>query len=325
MISRRAFLASCAALAAGAAAAKSPPRPRGRARPYRIDVHHHFVPPALQKEGSGFPAWSPERALEDMDNAGIGTAILSLAPGALAGDDPNVRRTARDINDYAAQLRKARTGRFGMFATLPLPDRDASVRELDYALGVLRAEGVALASSYGGKAIGDETFAPLLEEINKRRAVVCVHPPGPVAGEAYEPATEAARGMQSVLFSGAATRYPDIRWIFLHAGGLAASAFAVFQRMEAELGDKAGELLPAGVRAEMQKFHFDAAGLTPESLAALLALVPSSQLLYGSDYPAGSPVDVTERLRAYKWKRNELRPVERENALQLMPRLMLVV
>jgi len=195
--SRRNFLAGgIAALGLGVAPARvfaqaAPP-------PGIIDVHHHISPPAYNQEliarGINEPLlqrWSVQKSLDDMDKAGVATAVTSITtPGVWFGDNHAARRLARKCNDYAATLARDHPGRFGVFASLPLPDTEGSLQEIGYAFDALRVDGVGLMTSYGDKWLGDPAFDPVMEELNRRKAVVYTHPtrgrmlPGHPAGGA---------------------------------------------------------------------------------------------------------------------------------------------
>src|ERR1700720_379217 len=158
--------------------------PAAAARPFRIDTHHHFSVPKLIAESTakgitqtGLQDWTPEKSLDQMDKGSVATSIISISdPGVWFGDNTAARALARECNEYAAKLIKDYPGRFGLFATLPLPDVDGSLLELEYALGTLKADGACVLSSYGGKYLGNPSFAPLMEELNRRKAVVFCHP-----------------------------------------------------------------------------------------------------------------------------------------------------
>ena len=174
-VSRRQWLTGVTALAATATApARQAAAQAGATRPHRIDVHHHYT-----------GDWAPGRTIEGMDQNGIATAILSR-PGIPLSEPEKARKLARDTNDHGAQLVRDYPGRFGLFASLPLFDGEGSLREIAYAFDVLKADGVCLVTSYGNsnpgtKWIGDPAFAPVFDELNRRKAVVFVHPTVPRA------------------------------------------------------------------------------------------------------------------------------------------------
>src|SRR5512134_2639291 len=156
----------------------------------RIDIHHHFVSPSFlqllternaKATVPGLAAWkgySPARAIETLDRTGVQTAMLSItAPGVWFGDSAQAGRLAREMNEYAAaRLVGDYKGRFGLFAVLPLPDVPGTLREIEYAFDTLKADGVGVLTSYGSAWLGDPTFAPVLAELNRRRAIVYTHP-----------------------------------------------------------------------------------------------------------------------------------------------------
>jgi len=170
-----AALGSALALARPAPAENLDPAPR------RIDVHHHFFPPAwlaYAESKTPRPApimkeWSAARVLEHMDRSGVATAIASLSPWGISfAETPLLPKLARDCNDYAAKMINDHPGCFGLFAAMPLPDVDASLKESAYALDTLKADGIGLMTSYGDKWPGDPALQPILEELNRRKAVV---------------------------------------------------------------------------------------------------------------------------------------------------------
>jgi predicted TIM-barrel fold metal-dependent hydrolase len=312
--------------------------PRGKAgKAQRIDVHHHVLPPAYleatrqQRLGEFTPEWSPQRSIDDMDANGIATSVTSLIQPQVWFDDLDLgRRLAREANDYAATLARDHPGRFGMFAVIPLPDTAGSLREIEYALDVLKADGIALMTSYANRWLGDPAFWPVLDELNRRRAVVYTHPLAPaccknlvpgIPDPVIEYATDTTRTIASLLFSGTAARYPDIRWIFSHAGGTMPFLLSRFVRQEASLKD-ARDRLPHGVMHELKRFHYDLAQAHHAgALSAQLEIAPVSQLLFGTDFPFRTGADIVAGLSKSGFSRRELRAIERGNALELMPRL----
>ena len=309
------------------------------ARPYRIDIHHHFAPPAWVTEVKGRPllqpantTWTPAKSIEDMDRGGVAAAMVSITnPGLWFGDAPMTRRLARACNDYGATLVRDYPTRFGLFAAMPLPDVDGTLREIEYALDTLKADGIGLFTSYGDRWLGHADFRPVMEELHRRKAVVHVHPtaanccrnldyaPG-VGPGSLEYGTDTTRAITGVAFSGDAARYPDIRFIWSHAGGTA--PFLASRIDGASRGAK--ERMPAGFMSTLKAFHYDLAGATNAgAVASLLQLVAPSQVLFGTDFPpGGAAADYVTAIRELKmFSESALRAVERDNAVRLLPRL----
>jgi len=307
-----------------------------RVRPHRVDVHHHLFPPnyrtAIASIGAGnLAAWTAEQSLAEMDRGGIETAVLSVSPpGIWFGEAAQARTLARTINDYGAKMSQDSPGRFGLFAALPLPDVEGSLREIEYAFGTLKADGIGVMTNYGNRWLGDASFAPVWEELNRRQAVVYTHPNTPaccreikdeVGPGTIEWATDTTRTVASLLFSGTAARYPDIRWILSHGGGTTPFLLGRFVRQEAEMKEKEHRL-PKGLMYELRKFYYDTAQANhPGALAALLELAPVSHILYGTDYPYRTAAEESEGLNARRFAPKDLLAVERDNALRILPRL----
>jgi 6-methylsalicylate decarboxylase len=336
-LQRRRVLAGLTALGAGAllpgcqSAATATP-----GKPYRIDVHHHFAPPAYSSALRGLmqnhAKWSVQGTLEEMDKSGVATCFTSLInPGLQAwGNDPaGAGKISRVSNEYAAQLMRDHPGRFGSFASIPFPNIEGSLREIEYAYDVLKADGIYLWTSYGGKLLGDPAFFPILEELNRRKAVVYTHPATPaccsqimpyVSINAIEGPVDTTRTMISLIFQGGAAKFPDIRWIFSHSGGVTPFLLSRFQREEVEKDRKA--VLPKGLMHELRKFYYDTAqGHHDGALKALLAIIPTSQVLYGTDYPFWDGRKVSDDLAKGGFGAAERMAIDRDNAIRLFPRL----
>ncbi len=312
-----------------------------------IDVHHHIVPPRYLREPGRerifrqgvsairpqVLAWTPEKSIEEMERNGVSASITSVsAPGVWFGDIAEARRIARDSNDYAAQLVRDYPGRFGSFASLPLPDVDGSLREIEYALDVLGADGIVLMTSYDGKWPGDPLFAPVFEELNRREAVVYFHPTvapccmnliPDVADTVVEFLFDTVRAVTSLLFSGTFSRFAGIRFIFSHAGS-AVPVFAGRISRLAHLTPGVAQRLPDGALRELKKLYYELAQTTgKEALAPLMQLVSSKNVLYGSDFPwtPTKLADTVACVSGFGFSLTELSDIERGNALRLFPRL----
>jgi predicted TIM-barrel fold metal-dependent hydrolase len=318
--------------------AKAKAASRAKAQPLRIDLHHHFLPRSYMEEeqkrtsathNTNMLGWTPERSLEQMDKAGIAFAFASSStPGVWYGDVELGRRLARQWNEAAAEVIRDHPTRFGLFAPIPLPDTEGSLREIDYAFGTLKADGIGFLANYEGKWLGDPSFAPVLEELDRRKAVVYVHPtftpcctqtvPGLVM-QTLEFPFETTRTILSLITSGTTTRFRNIRWIFAHNGGATPMLIGRIEEMDHR---PIGKNFPAGMHAELRRFYYDTASAWNDgAMAALLAIVPSSHVMFGSDYPFLSAVEAAKKWSKVKLSRALRAEIDRENALKLFPRL----
>jgi len=304
--------------------------------PIRLDVHHHMMPPNYVRRRRASIAevmptmlfaldWTPEASLAQMDQAGVATVILSVsAPGVWFGDNAEARELARDANTFAAKLRAEHPGRFGFFAAMPLPDVDGTLAEITCALDTLEADGIGFLSSHGGKWLGDAAFTPVYEELNRRKAVVYVHPTAPeccrglmanVAPAVVEFPFDTTRTIASMLASGVFTRFPDIRFIFSHGGGALPMLAARIAGGTAPQGQG-----PAAGLATLRKLYYDTASITnPISFNAVRMLADFSHILFGTDYPYAPLERCLGQLRALNLTPEELRGVEGDHALALFP------
>jgi predicted TIM-barrel fold metal-dependent hydrolase len=305
---------------------------------HRIDVHHHHASPAFiaeikARQTGQVPLieWTPSKSIEEMDRAGVQTAITSVAPpGVWFGDNSAARALARESNEFAARLAAEFPGRFGVFAALPLPDIEGSLAEIAYAFDVLKADGVGLMTSVGDKWLGDRAFAPVMDELNRRRAVVYVHPTvanccrnliAEIPDHLIEFATDTTRTIASLMLTGTSHRCANIRFIFAHAGG---TMPFITERMTWWAGVKKELVaqMPLGPVHELQRFFYDTAfAANRYALSSLLQLVSVSQVLYGTDFPFRGCVENIEGLMAYGFGADDLRAIERGNALRLLPQL----
>jgi predicted TIM-barrel fold metal-dependent hydrolase len=304
-------------------------------RPFRIDTHHHFSVPKLIAEAAakgvtqpGLQDWTPQRSLDAMDKGGVATSILSISdPGVWFGDNAAARSLARECNDYAAKTMKDFPGRFGLFATLPMPDVEGSLREIEYAFDTLKVDGACLLSSYEGKYLGNPAFAPLMEELNRRKAVVFCHPFCAACGtqttlsdgqnRGVEFVFDTTRTIVSLLSNATVTKCADIRFIWSHGGG---TVPYITSRLNG-----VAQKLPNGLIPELQKFYYDTAqAFNPYTLPSFKKLVPTSHILFGTDFPlGGGQVAAVSKGLIDKggFSDSELRAIDRENALELIPRL----
>jgi 6-methylsalicylate decarboxylase len=264
----------------------------------RIDVHQHFLPQeflaALARHGMSAwaPAtWSADGALAMMDENEIAVGILSLStPGPHLGDDLEGRTLAQQVNERLAELVKSRPDRFGMFASVPLPDVDGALGAIRYAYDDLAADGVILLASTRGVYLGEPDWEPVMAELNRRSAVVFVHP-GPLAGPpvpGVHPAVEdflldTTRAATNLVLKGVPRRYPKLRFILSHAGGFL--PYAAY-RIAAIAGVVDPTIDSNNLLADLSNFYFDTAlSGSPTVMPSLLTFARPGHVLFGSDWP----------------------------------------
>src|SRR5262245_33892714 len=314
----------------------------------RIDVHHHFFAPELVKKiAETAPTtgpmldWTPAKSIEAMDKGGVATTILS----GMMGHDPipkakdETTRRARLTNDYGAKLVADHKGRFGLFATLPLPYIEESLTEIEYALDTLKADGIFLWTNYGDHWLGDKAFEKVFDELNRRKAVVYTHPNNSPCCMNLQPDTpelvvewnmQTSRAIWSLINDGfrvgksypsVATRFPDVTFIWSHAGGSLLGLVGRFVGLEVT-----AETLAKGPAKNtrfyhLRRFYYDIAGsYNPVQMPALKALVGGSQIVFGSDFPFGNPAYSAKRLQECGFTADELRAIDRDNALRFLPK-----
>ena len=368
--SRREFLAGLAALGLGAAACSQTEQaaPAAPANPGdqipdsgttlgRINVHHHYGPPMWRKVLADADAlnvepwkdWSPARSIEAMDAAGVRTAISSITvpgiyfwegfgnqqapPGAKLKND--VVAMARDANEYGAKMKTDHPGRFGIWASLPLPLVDESLKEIAYALDTLKLDGIGLGTSIGAKYLGDETFSPVFEELNRRKAVVYTHPGAApcclyliprVGPTTLEYSQDTARTIVSWIESGSAAQFPDIGWIFSHGGGAIWSQRYIGNEIGTSRERFASPEKPPQRLSFLRKYYYDtAASANFFQMQALKTLIGASQIVLGDDHPYGEPLPYVKALKELAndgtLTVEEVEAILRGNMLRFMPQL----
>ena len=329
-LTRRALFAGTAA---GLLAAAGPAEAA-----WRIDVHHHISPPdwltAVKQAKLDNPPlnnWSPQASLDAMDEAGVAVSITSpTAPQTSFLPVERAAAISRDANEYAAKLRADHPGRFGLFAMLPLPAVDESLKAIEYAMDTLGANGVGILTSYGDKWLGDPYFAPVFEELNRRRATVYTHPTSAsccvnvlrgIPDYAIEWGTDTMRAIATLIFWGASQKYPDINFIFSHGGG-ALTAFAERLQIQLpELPPYKGRVTRAMVDGELRRFYYDTAQVANAvTIEALVKLVPLSQVVFGTDFNYRLPIEHVRGLAA-RFSEADQRAIERDNPLRVLPGL----
>ena len=311
------------------------------AYPNRIDVHQHVVPPFWADQlpshggdpsGTVIPEWSPEEAIAFMDRQGIATGILSLtAPGVGGWQGRERALMARRVNEYTASLVARHPGRFGVFATVPVGDTDASLAEIAYAFDTLKADGVILLSNMAGHYIGEPDMEPVWAELNRRRAIVFVHPGQPqisaapgVASPMVDYPFDTTRAAAQLVVNGVTTRHPEVRFILSHAGGFLPYAAHRIAELAKVFNPDA---LPAkDIIAEFRRFYFDTAlSAGPAAFPTLTAFAEPGHILFGSDFPH-APEEVgkvfTDNLDGADLCARQITAINRDSASLLFPRLL---
>lgn len=316
-----------------------------------IDSHHHFIPPTYRDffaEAKRMDpsvvipplSWDLAQDLEDMDRGGTSIAVLSMFVPPEIGTPQMRASLARTINEFAAGLVRDHPHRFASFAALPLPDVDACLEEIAYAADHLRAAGFCTYTNVGTRWLGDASFDPVFAELERRHAVLFVHPttaaccrnllPG-IPDNILEYGHDTSRAIASVVFNGITSRYPSIRFIFSHGGGTMPFLIERFLGgTEAEIvpgittvgqsGPYVPRQPPQGVLHELRRLHYDTAQCSnPVAMRALRTVVPVSQILYGTDYFYRSASETRAALRhCGVFSALELEQIGAANARRLM-------
>ena len=280
----------------------------------RIDVHAHYLPDAYRAaaEAAGhsmpdgffeLPSWDARRHLDVMDRLGIAVSLLSISsPGIHFGDDDQARALAREVNETGRRTIDAHPDRFGLLASLPLPDVAGAIEEITYCYDVLGVDGVTLLTHVGGTYLGDPGLEPVFDELDRRHARVFIHPTSPVCWEhtalgrprpMLEFFFETTRAVVNLVLNGTIARHPNIEVIVPHAGAtlpVVADRIAAFTFALTDVDPS------TDVYADLARLHYDLAGFVlPRQLDALLELTAADHLHYGSDYPF-TPDGVVELL-----------------------------
>ncbi len=321
----------------------------------RVDVHHHITSPGWFAEleaadlvPNARVGWTPEASVEAMDSSGTATALISTgqAGGAFTPDRlrqrgvseaqgaETIRRLTRESNEYGTQLASDYPSRFILMAALPMPEVDNSLIELEYALDTLNAGGAFLPTSYGDRYIGDPAFTPLLEELNRRSVTVYTHPtdaacciniiPG-LLPNTVEYGTDTTRMIMSILVNDVPARFPNIRWIFSHAGGTMPFLAQRIVGGGAELDDDLEVTAEPDSRlAHLRSFYYDcAATANSVAMGALKRVVGIDQMVFGTDFSYGDMDNYVRGLALARGVLNaeELEQLYRTNVERIVPRL----
>ena len=280
-----------------------------------IDVHSHIIAPefvsALDSEGrlleEGFPLpkYDAQAHLQWLDEAGIATSVLTMpAP------QPFSKETVREFNEEAARLKREHPGRFMFCASLPLPDVDAAIKEAKYALDVLHADGIKLATNVRGQYLGDPELDTLFSFLNERKAVVILHPhrPEPVNQQVMaqtplamqEYLSETTRAVCNMISRNVLARYPNIKVVIPHCGAYLPLAIPRMKSLTPvmQANKMVGEI---DYDANLRALYYDLAGShSPEVIRMMLTVTTPDHIMYGSDYPYVNTAVLTSQLGRMK-------------------------
>ncbi len=315
----------------------------------RIDVHAHYLPAPYRRAlaeagltkldgGIPVPEWSADAHLALMTQYGISTSLLSVSsPGLHFLDSAKAVRMAREVNEAGAALSREHPGKFGFFASLPLPDIDAALAEIAFAFDHLGADGICLETNIKGMYLGAPAFAPIFDALEQRKAVVFLHPTSPQCLEQIgmgfpapllEFPFDTARSAVSLIFSGALRRRPHLRVILSHGGGaLPALVARIAMVAQTPLASPRPEGGAVEVLEEVRRLYFDLAlSATPTTLNTLLQITSLSHILFGTDYPFAPPPAIKVNTAFYDKLMDGLTPDQRRmidygNAAELFPRI----
>ena len=324
------------------------------AKPERIDTHAHFLPELYRKalaeaghsKPDGMPAippWDEQSHLDFMETSGISKSYLSIStPGVHFGDDAEAKKLARQVNETAASLARRHPGRFGSFASLPLPDVDAALEEIGYCLDELQADGFTLLTNYHGIYLGDKRFERIFEEFNKRKAKVFLHPttgcscpngvpqqfrPLDYPSPMMEFFFDTSRAVVNMILTGTVSRYSNITFLIPHCGAALPpliDRFTFFaMRILASDVDFTVEEVHQIFR---ERFYYDLAGFSMQNqVHGILRWTGTEKLLYGSDYPytraegVAFQAKVMDEEAAKMWSDEVIKQVYAGNAKTLFP------
>lgn len=302
----------------------------------RIDTHHHVIPPEYRRwleflgydAGRPLPDWSVSGSLAVMDELGIERAVASVSrPGVTLGDGSDAPKIAREVNEFCAELVKDRSDRFGFFASLPLPDVDASLSELDHALDALGASGAVVLTNVDGQYLDPARYEPLFAELHRRGSILFIHPthpPGPLVGGLSPMIADflldTVRAALKLAQAHAMSTYHRVRFLFSHGGGFLPYAVDRLASLLAYVGPE--DESRQAVEAELYRCYYDTALTGTRALPSLLSFVHPDRIVFGSDFPfAPSPLpqEFTAALDADTALDDELRrKLNRDNAAALL-------
>jgi predicted TIM-barrel fold metal-dependent hydrolase len=305
----------------------------------RVDCHHHMLPPFQENMTSRH--YTPKTSLDEMDKFGTEQAVLSLTVAAdylYDGTEKSIK-FARQANEYGAKAMQDNPKRFGFFASLPAKSVDATLKEIEYAFDTLKCDGVSLFTNTGDKWWGDPMFLPMFDELNRRKSAIFFHPTvancchnlAGVGDGVVEFDFDTTRTVVSLLFNGVLARCQDIKWIINHSGAaIPTLAGRIKDRVPNAGSTKDGKFNPAagtsdkvpkGAFYELKRLYFECAHASyAMPIAALRAFAPSTQFLFGTDYPIEPTESTVQQFPIIKLPSDVQHALDRGNAERLWPK-----
>ena len=272
-----------------------------------IDVHSHLLPESYMdiiiekhvelEDGFALPTWTIEDHINANKECEIDWTLLSISsPHPYFQDDQEAVSLNRDLNRYTATIKDKYPDQYGFCATLPLPNVEASIEEAIYAIDVLGAVGVKIGSNSKGLYLGDPKMDPLFETLDKRNAILIIHPhkpeqmvenvftQGPIP--AYEFLCDTTRAVLNLMANNVPVRYPNIKIVVPHCGSFlpnVADRMAMIQPLLKFQGLLEQDF---DVKDNIRRLYFDTAGNpAPHMLELLLTITTPDKIMYGGDFP----------------------------------------
>jgi predicted TIM-barrel fold metal-dependent hydrolase len=269
-----------------------------------------------------------------MKNHRVGTSLLSLtAPGPCILPGEEAAKLARKANEYAAKLRDDNPQRYGFLANLPsLLDKELTLAEIAYSFDQLNADGVTLFTRYGRghQYLGHPDFKNILDELNRRNAVVFIHPTHPVDITLIRPLLpqpiieypfETTKTAVDITLSGLMKSHPNVKIILSHAGGMLPW---LVESPATVLPDLIKGLTFESFVEDAKKFYYDTAITGENMILVLQKFAAPGHILYGSHYCYASPGVLkyyTGILDNFRFQTTqEKNSINYSNALALFPR-----
>ncbi len=309
-----------------------------------VDFHAHQVDEVFRREienlgidvlaedGFPLPEWSVKSQLDFMSEAGIDFAVLTVpTPHIHNGDDEKACAAARKINESTAKICEENPDKFAFAAVLPMPCVDGAIKETAYAMDALGAVGVKVVTNSNGVYLGDPSFDPLMEELDRRGALVIIHPcrarlrpenviTGKVAA-LYEYPADTTRAVLNMIANRVMTRFPNIKFVVPHTGSFLPYMLQRFVGVSGILS-QLGMMETVDAKEEFKHLYFDIAGdPEPVALDMLRMVADDDKIVFGSDFPHSPARVIIAKKRHFEGNQkytNLIKKIYQENAAKLL-------